>query len=43
MSPVFYNKKYEELIDDLKKETLQNFVTNEEDKSIFEILKHILL
>lgn len=43
MSPVLSNKGYDELIDDLKKGTLANFVNNEEDQSIFEILKHILI
>ena len=43
MSPILANKSYEELIEDLKRDTLSNFVTSEEDKSIFEVLKHIVL
>lgn len=43
MSPILANKSYEELVGDLKKDILMSFVTSEEDKSIFEILKHIIL
>ena len=43
MSPILANKGYEELVDDLKRGTLMGYVTSEEDTSIFEILKHILL
>ena len=43
MSPILSNKGYDELVEDLKKGILMNFVTNEEDKSIFEVLKHILM
>jgi hypothetical protein len=43
MSPILANKSYEELIEDLRRDSLSSFVTSEEDRSIFEILKHILL
>jgi hypothetical protein len=43
MSPILANKSYEDLIEDLRKDTLNNFVTSDEDRSIFEILKHIVL
>lgn len=43
MSPILANKSYEDLIEDLRKDTLTNFVTSDEDRSIFEILKHIML
>ena len=43
MSPILANKTYDQLIDDMKKGTLINFVSSEDDKSIFEILKHILI
>jgi hypothetical protein len=43
MSPILANKQYEELVDDLRRDTLMNFVTSDEDRSIFEILKHIVL
>jgi hypothetical protein len=43
MSPILANKSYEDLIEDLRKDTLTNFVTSDEDRSIFEILKHIVL
>jgi hypothetical protein len=43
MSPILANKSYEELVEDLKKGILNSFVTSEEDQSIFEILKHIIL
>ncbi len=43
MSPILANKQYEELVEELRKDTLMNFVTSEEDRSIFEILKHIVL
>ena len=43
MSPILANKSYEDLIEDLRKDTLSNFVTSDEDRSIFEILKHIVL
>ncbi|CDW89682.1 UNKNOWN [Stylonychia lemnae] len=43
MSPVLANKGYEDLTEDLRKGALMSFVTTEEDKSIFEILKHIIL
>ncbi len=43
MSPVLANKSYDELVEDLRKGALMSFVTTEEDKSIFEIMKHITL
>ena len=43
MSPLLANKSYDELIEDLRKGTLMSFVATDEDKSIFEILKHIML
>lgn len=43
MSPILANKSYDDLVEDLRKDTLGNFVTSEEDRSIFEILKHIVL
>ena len=43
MSPILANKSYEDLIEDLRKDTLTNFVTSDEDRSIFEILKHIMM
>ena len=43
MSPVLANKGYDELLEDLRQGKLMSFVTSEEDKSIFEILKHIVL
>jgi hypothetical protein len=43
MSPILANKSYDDLVEDLRKDTLANFVTSEEDRSIFEILKHIVL
>ena len=43
MSPVLANKSYNELVEDLRKGALMSFVTTEEDKSIFEIMKHITL
>ena len=43
MSPILANKSYDNLVEDLRKDTLANFVTSEEDRSIFEILKHIVL
>ena len=43
MSPILANKSYEELVEDLRRDSLVSFVASEEDKSIFEILKHILL
>lgn len=43
MSPVLANKSYDELIEDLRRGALMSFVTTEEDKSIFEIMKHITL
>ena len=43
MSPVLANKGYDELIEDLRKGALMSFVSSEQDKSIFEILKHITL
>ena len=42
-SPVLANKSYDELVEDLRKGALMSFVTTEEDKSIFEIMKHITL
>ena len=43
MSPILSNKTYDELVEDLKKGLLASFVANEEDKSIFEILRHTIL
>jgi hypothetical protein len=43
MSPILANKSYDDLVEDLRKDILANFVTSEEDRSIFEILKHIVL
>ncbi len=43
MSPLLANKSYDELIEDLRRGTLMSFVATDEDKSIFEILKHIML
>ena len=43
MSPVLANKSFDELVEDLRKGALMSFVTTEEDKSIFEIMKHITL
>lgn len=43
MSPILANKSYDDLVEDLRKDILVNFVTSEEDRSIFEILKHIVL
>lgn len=43
MSPILANKSYDELVEELRKGLLMTFVTSEEDKSIFEILKHIVL
>ena len=43
MSPILANKSYGELLEDLKRDSLVTFITSEEDRSIFEILKHIVL
>eukprot|EP00347_Sterkiella_histriomuscorum_P016132 403354367 len=43
MSPILANKSCDELIEDLRKGALMSFVSTEEDKSIFEILRHIIL
>ena len=43
MSPILANKSYQELVEDLKRDSLVSFVTSDEDRSIFEILKHIVL
>ena len=43
MSPILANKSFEELVEDLRRDALTGFVASEEDKSIFEIMKHILL
>ena len=43
MSPILGNKSYQELVEDLKRDNLFSFVTSDEDRSIFEILKHIVL
>ena len=43
MSPILANKSYVEITDDLKKGSLMSFVTTENDKAIFEILRHIIL
>ena len=43
MSPILANKSYDELVEELRKGSLMTFVTSEEDKSIFEILRHIVL
>jgi hypothetical protein len=43
MSPILCNKSYEELIDDLRKGTLMGFISSDQDKTIFELLKEILL
>ena len=43
MSPILANKSYEDLVEDLRKGALMSFVSTEEDKSIFEILRHIVL
>jgi hypothetical protein len=43
MSPILGNKSYQELVDDLKRDNLFSYVTSDEDRSIFEILKHIVL
>jgi len=43
MSPILANKGFDELVEDLRRDALVGFVASEEDKSIFEIMKHILL
>jgi hypothetical protein len=43
MSPILANKSYQELVEDLKRDSLLSYVTSEEDRSIFEILKHVVL
>ena len=43
MSPILGNKSYQELVEDLKRDNLFSYVTSDEDRSIFEILKHIVL
>ena len=43
MSPILANKSYDELVEELRKGSLMTFVTSEEDKSIIEILRHIVL
>jgi hypothetical protein len=43
MSPILANKNFDELVVDLRRDALTGFVASEEDKSIFQIMKHILL